>query len=65
MNREPVLIIGGLTSIFVALLDVAILFGLDWTDEQKAGVIAVVTSVGSLAGLLLARSRVTPTAMEK
>ncbi len=43
-SREPALIIG----VVMAALDVAIVFGLDLTPEQKAALVALVTAIGML-----------------
>jgi len=51
--NEPVLLL----NVINAGLALAVAFGLDWTPEQKAGVIGLVTVVLNL----VARSQVTPT----
>lgn len=52
MNREPVVIL----ALVAAVLNCAILFGLDITDEQTAAIIVVVDALLAL----VARSKVTP-----
>lgn len=49
---EPVLV----TTLFTTLVDVAIVFGLPLTQEQKTALVALVTAVGAI----VARSRVSP-----
>jgi hypothetical protein len=51
--NEPVLMLN-LVNAGIAL---AVAFGLDWTPEQKAGVIGIVTVLMNL----IARAKVTPT----
>ncbi len=53
-DREPVVILAALQ----ALITVGVVFGLDWTAEQEAAVIA---AAGALLALF-ARSQVTPVA---
>jgi hypothetical protein len=52
LTREPVLVI----ALVAALLNAAVLFGLDLTTEQTAAVLVVVDA----ALAVLARSRVSP-----
>ncbi len=51
---EPVLV----TTLFTALLDVGIVFGLPLTADQKTALVAFVTAIGAI----VARSQVTPVA---
>ena len=51
-GSEPVLI----TTLATTLLDVAIVFGLPWSEDQKVAIVALVTALGAI----VARSRVTP-----
>lgn len=53
-GSEPVLI----TTLFTTLLDVAIVFGLPLTPDQKTALVAFVTAIGAI----VARSQVTPVA---
>lgn len=64
MNREPVLIIGAVTAVIEALLGAAVLFGLDWTEEQTGAVMGLVLAVGTAVATFLARSQVTPVSKE-
>jgi len=51
--NEPVLLL----NVINAAIALAVAFGLDWTPEQKAGIIGIVTVLLNL----VARSQVTPT----
>lgn len=53
-GAEPVLI----TTLFTCVLDVAIVFGLPLTADQKTALVAFVTAIGAI----VARSQVTPVA---
>jgi len=51
--NEPVLLL----NVINAVIALAVAFGLDWSPEQKAGVIGLATVILNL----VARSKVTPT----
>lgn len=42
------IIIGLIRDVVAAVVGLAILFGAGWTDEQVAGILLVVTTVGAL-----------------
>lgn len=59
-TREPVAIINAIITVVQAIIGAVVLFGVDWTPEQVAGVLAVVVAVGEALKTLWARSQVTP-----
>lgn len=42
-------LIGLIRDVVAAVIGLAILFGVSWSDEQVAGILLVVTTVGALA----------------
>lgn len=48
-------VIGLVRDVVAATLGVAILFGVNWSDEQVAGILLVVTTAGALASHLYSR----------
>ena len=66
MQREPVVIIQLTVTLVQAVIGLFILFGLEWTEEQVAGVMAVVVIVGQIVAALWARSKVySPSTVKK
>lgn len=64
MKKEPVVIIAAITAAVEAGIGMAVGFGLDWTPQQVASVMAFVIGVGGIASALWARSKVTPAAKD-
>ena len=62
MKREPVAIINAIISLIEAGIAVAVGFGLDWTGEQVALVMAAVIALGNVIKTILVRQQVTPLA---
>jgi len=62
MKREPVAIINAIISLIEAGIAVAVGFGLDWTGEQVALVMAAVIALGNVIKTILVRDQVTPLA---
>ena len=62
MTLEPVAVVNATVAIVEAAIALAIGFGLDWTPEQVALVMAVVVAVSALVKTLWARGQVTPVA---
>lgn len=60
LRREPIAIINGLTALAEAAIAILVGFGLDWTAEQVALVMALVVAVANIAKTLYGRSQVTP-----
>jgi MFS-type transporter involved in bile tolerance (Atg22 family) len=50
-------IIGLIRDAVAAVIGLAILFGVNWSDEQTAGILLVVTTVGALGAYLWAQYR--------
>ena len=50
-------IIGLIRDAVAAVIGLAILFGVNWSDEQTAGILLVVTTVGALGAFLYAQAR--------
>ena len=62
MTLEPVAVVNATVAIVEAAIALAVGFGLDWTAEQVALVMAVVVAVSALVKTLWARGQVTPVA---
>ena len=60
MTLEPVAVVNATVAIVEAAIALAVGFGLDWTAEQVALVMAVVVAVAALVKTLWARGQVTP-----
>ena len=60
MTLEPVAVVNAAVAIVEAAIALAVGFGLDWTAEQVALVMAVVVAVAALVKTLWARGQVTP-----
>lgn len=60
-GKEPTVIFNGLGEVIRAIIPCLILFGfIEWTDQQIAGVLLVVSVVLGFLTTLLTRSQVTP-----
>lgn len=58
---RPILIINGLTAVIDALIPALQLFGvIDWTPDQIAAVMLVVTTTGSAVSTVFGQRQVTP-----
>ena len=62
MKREPVAIINAIIALIEAGIAVAVGFGLDWSGEQVALVMAAVVALGTVIKTILVREQVTPLA---
>ena len=62
MTLEPVAAVNATVAILEAAIALAVGFGLDWTPEQVALVMAVVVALAALVNTLWARGQVTPVA---
>ena len=62
MTLEPVAVVNATVAIVEAAIALAVGFGLDWTPEQVALVMAVVVALSALVKTLWARGQVTPVA---
>lgn len=62
MKREPVAIINAVIALIEAGIAVAVGFGLDWSGEQVALVMAAVVALGTVIKTILVREQVTPLA---
>ncbi len=62
MKREPVAIINAIIALIEAGIAVAVGFGLDWSGEQVALVMAAVVALGTVIKTVLVREQVTPLA---
>jgi hypothetical protein len=62
VTLEPVAVVNATVAIVEAAIALAVGFGLDWTPEQVALVMAVVVAVSALVKTLWARGQVTPVA---
>lgn len=61
-NKEPTVIFGALAEVIRQIVPMLILFGIiQWTGEQVAQVMAVVSAGIALFTILLTRSQVVPT----
>jgi hypothetical protein len=60
VTLEPVAVVNAAVAIVEAAIALAVGFGLDWTAEQVALVMAVVVAVAALVKTLWARGQVTP-----
>jgi hypothetical protein len=60
VTLEPVAVVNATVAIVEAAIALAVGFGLDWTAEQVALVMAVVVAVAALVKTLWARGQVTP-----
>ena len=59
IKQEPVAFWGLLTELVLALFGVAILFGVDLTQEQVGGILVAFAALGALV-VFFVRSKVTP-----
>lgn len=48
-------VIGYIRDLVAAIVGLAILFGVNWTDQQSAGILLVVTTGGALVSYVVAR----------
>lgn len=55
-------LIGLIRDAVAAVIGLAILFGVNWSDDQVAGILLVVTTVGALVSWLYAQHKKTPPA---
>ncbi len=62
MTLEPLAVVNTAVAIVEAAIALAVGFGLDWTPEQVALVMAVVVALAALVKTLWARGQVTPVA---
>jgi hypothetical protein len=62
MQLEPIAVINSLIALAEAAIALAIGFGLKWTGEQVALVMAVVIALANVAKTIWARGQVTPVA---
>jgi hypothetical protein len=62
MTLEPVAVVNTAVAIVEAAIALAVGFGLDWTPEQVALVMAAVVALSALVKTLWARGQVTPVA---
>ena len=60
VSREPAALAMGLLAIIESGIALGVAFGLGWTAEQTAAVVAFSTTVLALGGGLFVRSKVTP-----
>lgn len=60
LSREPIAIINGITAAVEAAIALLIGFGLNWSAEQVALVMALVVAVANVAKTWYGRGRVTP-----
>lgn len=58
MQKEPSVIIGSVVAVVIAVIDGAILFGLDFTAEQSAALVVIVNAVAVLVGAIVTRGQV-------
>ncbi len=65
MTLEPVAVVNAAVAIVEAAIALAVGFGLDWTPEQVALVMAVVVALAALVKTLWARGQVTPVAFPR
>lgn len=54
------MLIGLIRDCVAAVIGLAILFGVSWSDEQVAGILLVVTTVGALASWLYSQRKQNP-----
>jgi hypothetical protein len=62
VTLEPLAVVNTAVAIVEAAIALAVGFGLDWTPEQVALVMAVVVALAALVKTLWARGQVTPVA---
>jgi len=62
VTLEPVAVVNATVAIVEAAIALAVGFGLHWTPEQVALVMAVVVALAALVKTLWARGQVTPVA---
>ncbi|MEA2023320.1 MAG: hypothetical protein U9N79_03395 [Actinomycetota bacterium] len=63
MKKEPVAILGGIVALIGAIIPALVLFGLiDWTPDQVAAAMLVVSTAAPVVGSLFARTKVSPVA---
>ena len=60
MTLEPIAVVNATVAIAEAAIALAVGFGLDWTPEQVALVMAAVVALAGLVKTLWARGQVTP-----
>lgn len=61
MKTEPVAIIAAIVGIIELVIPVLLIFEvLNWTDAQLGAVMALIIGIGTIAGGLFARSKVSP-----
>lgn len=62
LNREPAVILGGLSEVVRAIIPTLIIFGyIQWSGDQVAQVMFLVSVVVGFFNALLTRSQVVPT----
>jgi len=64
MQSEPVLTIASVQAALVALIALAMEFGVDLTDRQVAAILGAYAAVAPLVAGVIARRKVTPTGGE-
>lgn len=63
LNREPAVILGGLSEVVRAIIPTLIIFGyIQWSGDQVAQVMFLVSVIVGFFNALLTRSQVVPTA---
>ena len=62
MSREPLLTKASWTALVMAVIAVAVAFGLPLTDEQQKALIGLAGVLAPIAAAVWARSQVTPVA---
>lgn len=61
ISREPVGVTAAVVALLTSIVNALVLLNIiDWTAEQIAGVDLVITNAAILAGMIVARGRVTP-----
>ncbi len=60
-DNEPLITGAGLSALAVALITLAVVFGVPITDQQKEAIVAVVGLIAPFAVAYLVRPHVTPT----
>lgn len=60
MEREPLAVRGAVVAALAALVNLAVLFGLDWSAEQVGAVNTAVGLVATAVVVVWSRGKVTP-----
>ena len=61
-EREPVLIIGLISTAVAAVIALLVAFGIDLSSGQQVAILGVIAGVGPLAAAVIARTKVIPVA---